>query len=117
MPQFLLTVWHDDEYELDFTTEEARRAMAEVGRFNADLEADGALVFACGLQSASTATVARVTGNDAMVDEGPYAGIAPQAGGFWVIEVADRETAHDWARRGALAGGYPVEVRRLSGQE
>ena len=113
MAQFLLSVWHDDEYDLDFSTEEAKRRVAAVGRFNAELEAAGALAFACGLHPASTATVARPGG--AAVDEGPYAGIAPQIGGFWVIEADDRESALEWARRAAAAGGYSIEVRQLAG--
>ena len=113
MPQFLLNVWHDEEYELDFTTEEAKLRVAAVGRFNAELEAASALVFACGLQPASSATVARTDGTT--VDEGPYAGVAPQIGGFWVIEAPDRAAAQEWARKAAAAGGYDIEVRQLAG--
>lgn len=39
MSQYLFSVWHDDDYEVDFSSEEAQRQMAQVGQFNADLEA------------------------------------------------------------------------------
>lgn len=113
MAQYLLSVWHDDEYELDFSSEEAQRQVAQVGRFNADLEAAGALVFACGLQPASSAAVVR--GAEAETTDGPYAGSMVQMGGFWIIEAADRDTALDWGGRATAACERPVEVRPLQG--
>jgi hypothetical protein len=49
MAQYLLSVWHDDDYELDFESPEAQRTVAEVDRFNAELRASGSWVFAGGL--------------------------------------------------------------------
>ena len=59
MPQYLMSVWHDDEYEVDFSTPEAQRLGAQVGAFNVELEKAGAWVFGAGLQPASSATVLR----------------------------------------------------------
>ena len=36
MPQYLLSVWHDDSYELDFSTPDAQRVGAQVDAFNAE---------------------------------------------------------------------------------
>lgn len=114
MGQYLLSVWHDDDYEVDFSSEEAQRQVAQVGRFNADLETAGAWVFAGGLQPASSATVVRADDDVSMTD-GPYADTRAQMGGFWIIEVADRDAALDWGRRAATACEQPVEVRPLQG--
>ncbi len=115
MTRFLLSVWHDGEYVLDFSTPEAQRTVAAVGRFNTTLKQEGALVLGGGLQPASSATVARPDGERASLEDEPYAGAAPQMGGFWIIEASDREAALEWARRAAVAAGSAVEVRQLEG--
>jgi hypothetical protein len=48
MPQYLLVLWHDQEYELDFSSPDAQRTVAQVGAFNEELMAAGAWVFAAG---------------------------------------------------------------------
>jgi hypothetical protein len=115
MTQYLISVWHDEEYELDFSSDDAQRQMAQVGQFNTDLEAAGAWVFAGGLQPASSATVVRADGDEVSMTDGPYAESKEQMGGFWIIEAADLDAALDWARRGAAACEGPVEVRPLQG--
>jgi hypothetical protein len=59
MPQYLLSVWHDDNYEVDFSTPDAQRMVAQVGALNEQMMSSGAWVFAGGLQPASSATVVR----------------------------------------------------------
>jgi hypothetical protein len=112
MPQYLLSVWHDDDYEVDFSTPEAQRLAAQVGAFNAELERAGAWVFGAGLQPASSATVIRPGATVSMTD-GPYAETKEQMGGFWVIEAADLDTAVQWAQRAATACEGPVELRPM----
>jgi len=112
MPQYLMSVWHDDEYEVDFSTPEAQRLGAQVGAFNVELEKAGAWVFGAGLQPASSATVLRPGPTVSMTD-GPYAETKEQMGGFWIIEAADLDTALDWARRAAAACEGPVELRPM----
>ncbi len=111
MAQYLLSVWHDDEYEVDFEGADMQRIGAQVGQFNADLEAAGGLVFAGGLNPASSATVIRADGGDVSMTDGPYAESKEQMGGFWVIEAPDLDAALDWGRKGATACEGPVEVR------
>ena len=42
MPQYLLSVWHDEPYDdLDFTAPETQRMFAQVSEFNATLEKAG----------------------------------------------------------------------------
>jgi hypothetical protein len=109
MPQFLLSVWHDDEYVVDFTTPEARDRVRRVSALNRELEASGAWVFGAGLEPASTATVFGPDG--VSMTDGPYAETKEQMGGFWILDVPDLETAREWARKAAVAGDCPVEVR------
>ena len=57
MPQYLLSVWHDEPYgDLDFSSPDTQRMVSQVGAFNASLEQAGAWVFGCGLRLGSTGT-------------------------------------------------------------
>jgi hypothetical protein len=115
MPQYLLSVWHDEEYVVDFSSPEAQARVAQVGAFNDELQRSGAWVFAAGLHPASSATVVRPSGDQVSMTDGPYAETKEQMGGFWIIEVADLDAALALAGRGAAASGGPIEVRPLQG--
>jgi len=112
MPQYLLSVWHDEPYDdLDFTSPEMQRRGAQVSDLNDALERAGAWVFGTGLRPASTATVVRPGDGDISMTNGPYAESKEQMGGFWIIEAADLDAALDWAAKAAAACEGPVEVR------
>jgi len=116
MTQYLLSVWHDEDYVIDFEGDDAQRMVAQVDAFNADLQSSGAWVFAGGLHPASSATVVRPAGGEVSMTDGPYAESKEQMGGFWVIEAADLDAALDVARRAASACEGPVEVRPFQGE-
>ncbi len=116
MAQYLLSVWHDDEYEVDFDGDDMQRIVAQVDEFNTALEGAGAWVFGGGLHPASSATVVRATGNEVSMTDGPFAESKEQMGGFWVIEAADLDVALDWARRATAACEGPVELRPFQGE-
>ncbi len=116
MAQYLLSVWHDDEYEVDFTGDDMQRIVAQVDEFNTALEGAGAWVFGGGLHPASSATVVRATGNEVSMTDGPFAESKEQMGGFWVIEAPDLDVALDWARRATAACEGPVELRPFQGE-
>lgn len=114
MPQYLLSVWHDDDYgDVDFSSPVMQRVVANVGAFNDELQRSGAWVFAAGLRPASSATVVRSTGDDVSMTDGPYAETKEQMGGFWVIEAPDFDTALGLATKGSAACERPVEVRPM----
>ena len=116
MAQYLISVWHDETYETDFSTPEAQQRVAQVGAFNEELMSTGAWVFAAGLRPASSATVVRSTGaGEVSMTDGPYAETKEQMGGFWVIEAADLDAALEWAGKAAAASGEAVEVRPAQG--
>ena len=116
MPQYLISVWHDEPYDdLDFDSPDAQRQMAQVSAFNDSLQSAGAWLFGAGLSPASTATVVRSTGGDVSMTDGPYAESKEQMGGFWVIEAPDLDAALDWAGKATAACERPVEVRPADG--
>jgi len=111
MPQYMISVWHDGEYEVDFSSAEAQRIGAQVGAFNEKVMSAGAWVFGAGLHPASSATVVRSANDQVSMTDGPYAESKEQMGGFWIIEAADLDAALDWAAKAAAACEGPVEVR------
>ena len=110
MPKYLLSVWssEDDPTPSD---EEMQQMFASVARFNDEVQAEGAWVFAGGLHPASTATVVDGRGGDAVTTDGPYVESKEHMGGFWVLEAPDLDAAIDLARRGSAACRGKVEVR------
>ena len=115
MPQYLMSVWHDEEYVVDFASPDAQRMFAQVGALNEEMMAAGIWVFANGLQPASTATVLRSEGGKVSMIDGPYAETKEQMGGFWIIDVADLDAALEWGGKAASACEGPVEVRPADG--
>lgn len=115
MAQYLLSVWHDEDYDMEDPGDDFPRVAAQVDAFNQELESAGAWVFAGGLQPATSATVVRSSAGDVSMTDGPYAESKEIMGGFWVIEASDLDAALEWARKGAAACEGPVEVRPFQG--
>src|ERR1700730_14130332 len=110
MKQYLLAV-HMVEGEPIPSEEEMQKAYKAVDIFNAEGKAEGAWVFAGGLNPPSTATVVRAQGGQVVTTDGPFAETKEQLGGFWVITAADLDAALAWAAKGSAACMGPVEVR------
>jgi len=114
MPQYLLSVWHDDDYsDVDFSDPNMQRIGDQVNKINASMQEAGAWVFGTGLRPASSATVVRAASGDVSMTDGPYAETKEQMGGFWIIEAADLDAALEWAGKAAAACEGPVEVRPM----
>jgi hypothetical protein len=117
MSQYMISVWHDDTYVVDFESPENQAKFAKVDAYNNELQEAGAWVFGAGLHPAETATVLRPTATgDVSMTDGPYAETKEQMGGFWIIEVADFDAALDWAKRAAVACEEILEIRPLQGE-
>lgn len=116
MAQYMISVWHEDEYELDFSGPDAQRQVAQVEQFNARLMDAGAFVFAAGLHPLSSAQVLRPDGADVVTTDGPFVESKEHIGGFWIIEASSIEDAQGWASRAAAACEGPVELRPLQGE-
>ena len=115
MPQYMLSVWHDGDYVVDFSGDDVQRVVAQVDELNASMQRAGAWVFGAGLHPASSATVVRAADGRVSMTDGPFAESKEQMGGFWIIEAADLDAALDWAGKAAAACELPVEVRPTEG--
>ncbi len=111
MTQYLLSVHHVTGEPMPDDPDVVARMYADVDRFNAKLQAEGAWVFAGGLEDIETATTVDGTGSQPVVSDGPFAEAKEWLGGFWVIEAPDLDAALRWAGEGSAACQGRVEVR------
>ena len=110
MKQYLLSV-HMVEGAEPPSEDEMQQAYKDVDALNAEIQAEGAWVFAGGLHPAATATVVRISDGEVATTDGPFAETKEQLGGFWVIKAADLDQALAWAAKATRACRAPVEVR------
>ncbi len=87
-----------------------------MGRFNDDLIRAGVLVAAEGLDpDPSSGVVVDYSSEVPVATDGPYGETKELFGGFWILNVASKEEAVEWAKRAPLAGpGSKAEIRRVS---
>jgi hypothetical protein len=114
MTQYLLAVngsAADAEAQAQMTMEEMQPMFEAVNVFNEKLKADGAWVFAGGLQPIESTTTVDNTGAETVITDGPFVESKEWIGGFWVIEAPDLGAALKWAAEGSKACGGRVEVR------
>jgi hypothetical protein len=111
--QYLLTIYQPDGPVPP--PEVLEPIMRAVDAVNREMRAAGAWVFAGGLHPPETATVARLSGDEVLLTDGPYLEGKEHVGGFTVIEAPDLDAALAWARKLARAITLPIEVRPFQG--
>src|SRR5271157_1966581 len=111
MPQYLVAVYHRDDYDPSVETV----AMIEnIHALNREMIAAGARKLACGLSPAGKAKSLRVQPDGkVLVTDGSYTETKEHMGGFWILEAANMDEALAWARKGAVACRASGEVREL----
>ena len=111
MPQYLVAVYHPDDYDPSVETDET---IEQIHALNREMIAAGVRKFACGISPAANAkTVRKQSDGTVLVTDGPYTETKEHMGGFWILEAADLDKALAWARKGAVACRASGEVREL----
>ncbi|GAA3443507.1 YciI family protein [Planomonospora venezuelensis] len=96
--------------DVDFT-----EMLATVGRYNEELIRAGVLLAAEGLADAAEGVVVDYSCEPPVVTDGPYGETKELFGGFYILNVASREEAVEWARRSPITGpGFKTEIRRVT---
>lgn len=114
--QFMLSVHHGDQNAVPADVP-LDQLFADVDAFNQQLVAAGRMVFAGGLQPASTAVVVDARAAEASRQDGPYLSGEEYLGGFWVVRADDADEALEIARRASAACRQPIEVRPFQDEE
>ena len=88
--------------------------LAEMGRFNDELDKAGVMLAAEGLKASSTGKRVRFSGKGqgSTVIDGPFAETKELVAGFWIWQVASMDEAVEWLRRAPFET-TDVEIRPI----
>ena len=87
--------------------------LTTIGTFNEELIRAGVLLAAEGLDPEDS-TVVDFTGDEAVVTDGPYGEVKELFMGYYVLDVASKAEAVEWAKRMPMTEGTKIEIRRVS---
>ncbi len=112
--KFMLIMRATDESFAAFKDIDFNEVIAAMGRFNEEMISAGVLVAAEGLDDAAQGVVVDYSSDPPVVTDGPYGETKELFNGFWILDVASKEEAIEWAKRAPLGGpGMKAEIRRV----
>lgn len=82
-------------------------------RFNEALQKAGVLLALDGLHPPSMGFRVSYADGEPSVSDGPFAEAKETVGGYWMIDVASREEAMEWAKKAPMGNNEIIEVRRV----
>ncbi|AUY49218.1 YciI family protein [Streptomyces sp. CB01881] len=115
MAKYMLIMRGSDESVAKMVETPFEEILETMGRYNDELIRAGVLVAAEGLDDASNGVVVDLSGQTPVVTDGPYGETKELFGGFYILDVASKEEAVEWARRLPAFPGTKVEIRRVPG--
>ena len=113
--KYMLIMRASDEAFESFKDVDFDVVLDSMGRFNDELISAGVLVAAEGLDDAAQGVVVDYSAEPPVVTDGPYGETKELFGGFWILDVASKEEAVEWAKRAPMSGpGIKAEIRRVA---
>ncbi|OLT30564.1 transcription initiation protein [Actinomadura sp. CNU-125] len=113
--KYMLIMRATDEGFANFADVDFNEILETMGRFNDELIKAGVLLAAEGLADAAEGVVVDYASEPPVVTDGPYGETKELFGGFYILNVASKEEAVEWARRAPMAGpGIKTEIRRVT---
>ncbi len=91
--------------------------MATTRQFIEEMIKAGVLLAAEGLDDPGQGVVVDFSGEAPVVTDGPYGETKELFGGFFLLDVASKQEAVEWAKRVPAAPGSKIEVRRVPGDD
>jgi hypothetical protein len=113
MPKYMLIMRPQADAELFAGELPFEEIINQVGAYNEQLIDAGVLVAGEGLVPNDSIVIDN-TGEKPIVTDGPYGEIHELFNGFYILEVASREEAVEWALKMPLTKGSKTEIRRVS---
>ncbi|MEU7841093.1 YciI family protein [Micromonospora sp. NPDC049114] len=92
-------------------------AMVATRTFIEEMVRAGVLLAAEGLDDPARGVVVDFGGEAPVVTDGPYGETKELFGGYFLLDVASKEEAVEWARRFPAVRGSKIEVRRVAGAD
>ena len=116
MPKYMLIMRGTDETNAAMMAS-IDEAMAATGRFIEEMIKAGVLLAAEGLDDPGQGVVVDFSGEAPVVTDGPYGETKELFGGFFLLDVASKQEAVEWAKRVPSVTGSKIEVRRVAGDD
>jgi hypothetical protein len=88
-------------------------AVAAMMKYNESLQKAGVLLALDGLQPPSMGARVSFSGGKAKVTDGPFPEAKEVVGGYWMIQVASKEEAIEWAKRCPASDTEVIELRQV----
>ena len=113
--KYMLIMRATDEAYGSMANTDFTEMIATVGKFNEELISAGVLLAAEGLGDVTESVVVDFSSEPPVVTDGPYGETKELFGGFYIISVASKEEAVEWAKRLPIKGpGFKTEIRRVA---
>jgi len=116
MPKYMLIMRGTDESNAAMMAN-IDEMMATTRQFIADLFKAGVYVAAEGLDDPSQGVVVHFGDEAPVVTDGPYGETKELFGGFFLLDVASKQEAVEWAKRVPAVRGSKIEIRRVPGED
>jgi hypothetical protein len=113
MAKYMLIMRGTDESMAKMMETPFDEMLETMGRFNDELIKAGVLLATEGLDDPANGAVVDYTGETPIVTDGPYGETKELFGGFFLIDVASKEEAIEWAKRIPATPGSKTEIRRV----
>jgi hypothetical protein len=116
MPKYMLIMRGTDESNAALMAGFEELAASTYKYIESMVEA-GVFVAAEGLDEAGKGVVVDFSGETPVVTDGPYGETKELFGGYFMVQVASKEEAVEWAKRVPSVTGAKIEVRRVAGED
>ena len=113
MSKYMLIFRNTDESVKNFANVDFEQMLETMGKFNDELIRAGVLVAAEGLDDAAEGVVVDFATETPVVTDGPYGETKELFGGYYILDVASKQEAIEWAKRMPYFQGSKVEIRRV----
>ncbi|MEO5877589.1 MAG: YciI family protein [Streptosporangiaceae bacterium] len=113
--KYMLVMRATDEAFAEMANIDFEKMLETIGRYNEEMIRAGVLVAAEGLDDAAEGVVVDYSSEPPVVTDGPYGETKELFGGFYILNVASKEEAVEWAKRSPVSGpGFKTEIRRVT---
>ena len=113
MAKYMLIMRGTDESYAKLADADFNEMLETMGKFNDELIRAGVLLAAEGLDDANEGVVVDFTGETPVVTDGPYGETKELFAGYYILDVASKQEAIEWAKRAPMTAGTKTEIRRV----
>lgn len=114
--KYMLIMRSNDAAKAAYEDMDFNEIITRMGEYNEQLMKAGVMLAGEGLADdvATTGFVVDFSSTPPAITDGPYGETHELFNGFWILQVASKEEAIEWARRCPLGPGAKLEVRRVT---